>query len=164
MITMRFLILIIVGIFSFHFLNAQVDFPGVPENPEESLNAHDADTTFILDNLNINQDSRLENMLKWHIKNNRKRDGISGYRVEIFFSSSFNARELAFERKKEFLSKYGDHNVHIKYTAPNFRVRVGDFRTRNEALKLHRQIREDYPVAFIVPDIIEFPVLKPKET
>jgi len=157
---MRFLFLIFAWVFSFQLLNAQVVFPGVPENPDD---AFPVDSLNILENLNINQDPRLENMLKWHIGNNMKRDGISGYRVEIYFSSALNAREQAFKKKKEFLSEYGDYNVHIKYTAPNFRVRVGDFRTKNEALKLHKQVQKDYPGAFIVPDIIDFPLLKPED-
>lgn len=160
---MRLLLLIIAGIFSFQILNAQVVFPGVPENQDIISGESERDTVYLLDHLNVNQDSRLDDMLKWHIENNRNRDGISGYRVEIYFSSSFNAREQAFQKKKEFLSKYGDYNVHVKYTAPNFRVRVGDFRTKNEALKLHKRIQKDYPGAFIVPDIIQFPLLKPEE-
>src|SRR5690554_4039319 len=159
---MRFLFLIFVWLFVIHGLHAQVVFPGVQEKPEESTHQSLPDTSFILDELNIIQDPGLEDMLKWHIHNNKKRDGIEGYRIEIFFSSSFNAREQAFERKKEFLSKFGDYNVHVLYTAPNFRVRVGDFRTKNEALKLHNRIQKDYPGAFIVPDIIAFPQLKPK--
>ncbi len=160
MIIMRFLILIFAGLFSCQLLNAQVVFPGTPENPDEVF---PVDSLNILENLNVNQDPRLENMLKWHIGNNMKRDGISGFRVEIFFSAASSAREQAFQKKKEFLSKYGDYNVHIKYTAPTFRVRVGDFRTKNEALKLYKHIQKDYPGAFIVPDIIDFPLLKPEE-
>ena len=63
-------------------------------------------------------------------------------------------------KKVEFLSKFPDYNVHIKYDAPNFKVRIGDFRTKNEALKLQKQIEGDYPMAFIVPDKIKFPLLK----
>jgi hypothetical protein len=160
---MRFLFLVLTCLFSFQMLHAQVVFPGTPENPDEAYPGNEPDSLFILDELNVNQDSRLENILKWHIENNRKRDGISGFRVEIFFSSADNAKEQAFKKKKEFLSRYGDYNVHVKYTEPNFRVRVGDFRTKNEALKLHKQIQKDYPGAFIVPDIIDFPLLKPEE-
>jgi hypothetical protein len=160
---MRFLLLFFVGLFYFQALIAQVVFPGVPENPEEDLHLPESDSVFILDNLNVNQDSRLEYMLKWHIENNKKRDGISGYRVEIFNSSAFNAREQAFKKKKEFLSEFGNYNVHVKYASPIFRVRVGDFRTKNEALKLHKKIQAKYPGAFIVPDIIDFPVLKTEE-
>ncbi|MFW6257376.1 MAG: SPOR domain-containing protein [Prolixibacteraceae bacterium] len=118
------------------------------------------DTIPVLSRLQVEQDSRLGKMLDGHIKNNKKRDGIKGYRIEIFFSSAMNAKEKALEKKANFLSLYPEHNVHIKFAAPNFKVRVGDFRTKNEALKLQKKIKDDYPGAFIVPDIIEFPLLK----
>ncbi|MEE4286122.1 MAG: SPOR domain-containing protein [Mariniphaga sp.] len=156
---MRVLFLILSGLFFSHILAAQVTFPGVPEDITADSLQTDSISLQILDELNINQDPRLEKMLKWHVENNRKRDGMEGFRVEIFFSSALNAKEQALKRKKDFLSKYPEYNVHVKFTAPNFRVRVGDFRTKNEALKLHKKIQADYPGAFIVPDIIDFPVL-----
>ncbi|SHF72957.1 Sporulation related domain-containing protein [Mariniphaga anaerophila] len=157
---MRLPFLIILGLLFSQLLAAQVTFPAAPEiNAVDSLPADSVSLQFI-DDLNINQDSRLERIVKLHVENNRKRDGIKGYRVEIFFSSALSAKEQSLKTKKEFLSKYPDYNVHVKYTAPNFRVRVGDFRTKNEALKLLKQIQIDYPGAFIVPDIIDFPLLK----
>ena len=114
----------------------------------------------ILHNLQINQDPRLDKMLKWHIVKNEKMNGIEGFRVEIFFSSAMDALEQAKNKKVQFLSEYPDYAVNIKYDAPNFKVRVGDFRTKNEALKLHKKIEKNYPMAFIVPDKINFPLLK----
>lgn len=159
---MRALFLILSGLFICQVVAAQVTFPVAPQNnAKDSLPAGSESISLqILDELTINQDSRLKKMLKWHVENNRKRDGMDGYRVEIFFSSALNAKDQALKKKKEFLSKYPDYNVHVKFTAPNFRVRVGDFRTKNEALKLYKQIQKDYPGAFIVPDIIDFPLLK----
>ncbi len=121
-----------------------------------------SDSISILNRLHTEQDPRLDKMLDWHIENNKKRDGMSGYRVEIYFSSEMNAKEKALRKKVEFLSLYPEYNVHIKFVAPNFKVRVGDFRTKNEALKLQKKIQKDYPGAFIVPDIINFPLLKPE--
>lgn len=106
------------------------------------------------------RDSRLDKMVKWQIEKNKKSNGIDGFRVEIFFSAELDAKEQALNKKVEFLSQYPDYAVHIKYDAPNFRVRVGDFRTKNEALKLYKEIEKNYPVAFIVADKIEFPLLK----
>jgi len=147
----RFLLSVICLIFS-QFIFAQVTFPGdsitEPVRPE------------IITKLNIDEDPRLEKMLNWHIQQNTKIDGIEGYRVEIFFSSDYDAYEKAKKKKVEFLSLYPENTVHIKYDAPNFRVRVGDFRTKNEALKLHTEIKRNYPVAFIVADIIDFPLMK----
>ncbi len=99
-------------------------------------------------------------MLSWHIANNRTNNSIDGYRVEIFFSSDIDAKQKALKKKIEFLSIYPDNTVHVIYTSPNFRVRVGDFRTKNEALKLYREIKATYPVAFIVTDKIDFPSMK----
>jgi hypothetical protein len=99
-------------------------------------------------------------MLKWHIENNKINNKIDGFRVEIFFSSDLDAKDKALMKKKEFLSVYPDNIVHVKYVSPNFRVRVGDFRTKNEALKLLREIKGTYTVAFIVTDKIDFPLMK----
>lgn len=114
----------------------------------------------ILTRLNVEQDARLDKMLNWHIQQNTKINGIEGFRVEIFFSSEADAFDMAKKKKIEFLSLYPENPVHIKYDAPNFRVRVGDFRTKNEALKLYQDIKKNYPVAFIVADNIDFPLMK----
>lgn len=133
-------------------LFAQVTFPN--QNREVSNRPE------IVKNLNINQDPRLDKMLNWHIENNKINNKIDGFRVEIFFSSDFDAKDKALRKKKEFLAVYPDNIVHVKYVSPNFRVRVGDFRTKNEALKLLREIKGTYPVAFIVTDKIDFPLMK----
>jgi len=148
----RFLLFVLSGLASYILL-AQVTFPN--QTREESIRPE------VVRNLNINKDPRLEKMLNWHIENNKIKNKIDGFRVEIFFSSDFDAKDKALKKKKEFLSVYPDNNVHIKYISPNFRVRVGDFRTKNEALKLYREIKNNYPVAFIVTDEIDFPLMKP---
>lgn len=113
----------------------------------------------VLQKLNIEQDSRLKQLVETHVRNNEKLKGISGYRVEIFFSSSMNALEKAQQAKTEFLRENSDNKVYISYNSPDFKVRVGNFRTKSEALKLMKKIQGQFPKAFIVPDIIEFPSL-----
>jgi hypothetical protein len=112
----------------------------------------------IISKLHPEQDSRLTELVKWQIENNRKKSGIDGWRVEIFSSSS-DAYEKAKKVKQEFLSSFPELEVHIRFIAPDFKVRVGDFRTRNEALKLRKQIQDRYPESFEVKDIIKFPEL-----
>jgi hypothetical protein len=115
----------------------------------------------IIKNIKIQQDPLLSEMLEWHVSNNKKDKQIEGFRVEIFFSSDADAKEKALKKKVEFLKVYPENTVHIKYVAPNFRVRVGDFRTKNEALKLFKEIKSTYPLSFIVTDNIDFPLMKP---
>ncbi|MBN1819124.1 MAG: SPOR domain-containing protein [Prolixibacteraceae bacterium] len=117
----------------------------------------------IISKLHLQQDARLTDMVKWQIENNESKNGIDGWRVNIFTSSQNDAYEKAREVKKRFLSKYPDIPVHLLFNAPDFIVRVGDFRTRNEALKLRKEIQRMYPKAFEVWGKINFPEIEEKK-
>lgn len=82
---------------------------------------------------------------------------MEGYRVQIFFGSRADAQK----KRGEFLKEYPDVPVYISYLAPNFRLRVGDFRTKMECEKLKKEIQKDYPGCYIVKDEIQLPVLRP---
>ncbi|MGE4585847.1 MAG: SPOR domain-containing protein [Mangrovibacterium sp.] len=110
------------------------------------------------------QNARIDSLLQNHIRQNKRMEGTEGYRLEIFFSSGSRSREEALQRKTEFLRKFPDETAYMLFLTPNFKVRVGDCRTRSEALKLKERIRKDYPNAFIVPDIIQFPELYTDKT
>ena len=99
---MRALFLVFAGLLFSHLLTAQVTFPSWPENQEQDSLQTEEISIPILDNLDINQDPRLEKMLRWHVENNKKRDGMEGFRVEIFFSSALNAKDQALNKKKNF--------------------------------------------------------------
>ncbi len=146
---MRFLFIGIIILLSFG-LSAQ-------EQSYDLLNS--SESPEILKKLNVQQDARVDSLLKNHIEMNQRKNGTDGYRLEIFFESGTMARELAMETKTDFLRKYPDVNAYISFLSPNFKVRVGDFRTKNEAIKLKNTIRRDYPNAFVVKDIIQFPEL-----
>jgi len=113
----------------------------------------------ILRNLDIRQDSRIDSLLQNHIEQNQRKDGTDGFRVEIFFSSGSKSREEALKKKTEFLKNFPEETAYMSFQSPNFKVRVGDCRTKNEALKLKEKISQGYPNAFIVPDVIQFPKL-----
>ena len=150
---MRKFFLLISGLFFCQMLLAQVTLPDTLQSKN--------DTLAILQKIHVNQDSRLGKMLNWDVENNKERNGIQGYRVEVFFSSQMDAYEKAKEVKATFLSKFPEYPVYIVFVAPNFRVRVGDFRTKSEAWKLYKKIEDLYPAAFVVRGKINFPVLKP---
>lgn len=159
---MRTLFLFITGLFFIQLTQAQSEFPGeIPVNPV--MTEADSVSIPVLEDLNVDQDPQVKKMLQWHIQDNQKMDGMEGFRIEIFSSSALNSKERALNKKVEFLSKYPDTNVHVKFSAPVFKVRVGDFRTKKDALGTYKKIQKDYPGAFIVPDIINFPALKTKK-
>ncbi len=80
---------------------------------------------------------------------------VSGYRVQIFLGD----RTTAEATKRAFLQRNPDVPAYLSWLAPNFRLRVGDLRTRLQAERLLRDVREAYPGSYIVPDEIEMPRL-----
>ena len=84
---------------------------------------------------------------------------MSGYRVRIFFDNKQTARVESEETLKKFERLYHDVVAYRTYANPYFKVTVGDFRTRSEAVKLLERIRHDFPSAFVVKENISFPVV-----
>ncbi|TVR73585.1 MAG: SPOR domain-containing protein [Marinilabiliales bacterium] len=107
----------------------------------------------------LNQDERIDELVSRHIRINSEIQGMQGYRIRIFSQSGRGARQNATTARAEFFNKYSDVETYLDYDPPNFRVYVGDFRTRSEALKLQRKIRQDYPYSFIVSSRINLPPL-----
>ena len=109
--------------------------------------------------LPVRQDPRITDLLIRHNQINQKRNGTEGYRLEIFFSSESKARERAERVRNEFNLVFPDIASYMLFQTPNFKVRIGDFRNKSEALKIKAHIASKYPNAFIVKDNIRFPEL-----
>lgn len=105
----------------------------------------------------INQTSELETAMRRHIAENRNRT-ISGYRVRIFFDNRQTARVESEDALKNFMRLYHDIPAYRTYANPYFKVTVGDFRTRSEAVRLLERIKSEFPSAFIVKENVCYPV------
>lgn len=81
---------------------------------------------------------------------------IDGFRVLIFFDMS---KTVAEQQKAYFLSMYNQHKAYVDYLAPNYRVRVGNFRTELEAEKLKQELIALFPTSIVVADKIQLPSL-----
>jgi hypothetical protein len=119
--------------------------------------------------LAINQELPLDTLISRHILANKNlfkvnnHYGMEGCRIQIYASSNRNAREESNKARAEFMSKFPDIVSYPLYAEPGyFKVRVGDFRTRIEAFKLFQLISKEFPGAYIVPDVINFPDLNIK--
>lgn len=113
----------------------------------------------LLGKLKIRQDPRITDLLVRHTQINQRRRGTEGFRLEIFFSSDNKAREQAVRVRNEFNLVFPNVPSYLLFQTPNFKVRIGDFRNKSEALKTKAYIDSKYPNAFIVKDNIRFPDL-----
>jgi hypothetical protein len=125
---------------------------------EELVNS---ESTYGAGRVEIKQDIRVDSLLSRHISANARIDGINGYRIQIFRGSGRNAREQANEAKASFISEFPDMESYLIFDPPNyFKVRVGDYRTRHDAYPDFQRVKQKFPNAYPVSDIISYPDLK----
>lgn len=80
-----------------------------------------------------------------------KRVRTRGFRVQIYSGPN---RSEAVNVQNSFLRQYSDMGAYLTYEEPNYRVKVGDFRTRAEANAFMRKMRGQYNNVFVfVEDI-----------
>jgi hypothetical protein len=97
--------------------------------------------------------------LRLKIMENPDNKAIPGYRIQIFFDSGLNSSDRAKQARDEFQLIYPEVPAYVNWKAPNYRVRIGDFKTRLEAEKTLQLILIDYPNAWVIKDEINFPQL-----
>ncbi len=106
----------------------------------------------------VRQSQLINESMTTHIGSNATRT-LSGYRVRIFFDNRQTARKESENVLKKFHSIFPDVMAYRLYANPYFKVTVGDFRTRSEAMALLARIKGDFPSAFVVKENIEYPAV-----
>lgn len=106
----------------------------------------------------IYQSQEVAAALRKQVEANAKRS-VSGYRVRIFFDNKQTARIESEETLKNFESIYHGIKAYRTYANPYFKVTVGDFRTKSEAMELLSRIKSRFPSAFVVKENISYPVV-----
>jgi len=125
-------------------LKSRLDFIGHLELSNDSLGQ-----------ISIHQDFRVRELLKRDKEINSSNPGFTGYRIQIFSGRSFE-KEKAFALKAEFEELFPDVRAFVKYQAPDFRVMVGNFRTKLESIYLYQFIKGKYPHCYPVRTRILF--------
>ena len=112
--------------------------------------------------IHVYQDTNVHNLVQKKMEYARITQGVfAGYRIQISFGQD---RDEASKVMSSFIAKYHDMRAYFTYQQPYFKVNVGDFRTRLEAVKKLNRIRRDYPGAFVVMDKINPPAVKKHTT
>ncbi|MFP4448408.1 MAG: SPOR domain-containing protein [Bacteroidota bacterium] len=110
--------------------------------------------------IKFSQNDSINKLIRKHIAHNENKDGIRGYRIRIYSNLGTGAREESQEIRTEFYEKFPDIPIYREYDSPYFKIYVGDFRTKIEAIKSLKKIQKHFPSAFVVPDTINYPELK----
>lgn len=86
-----------------------------------------------------------------------KEDFIQGFRIQVVAAGN---RADINKVKSQFYSVFPDIKTFVIYQTPNFKLRVGNYRTKLEAYKVWLEIEKEFPGAFITPDELKLKELQ----
>jgi hypothetical protein len=80
---------------------------------------------------------------------------IYGFKILIFSQTGNGSKSNALAAKSNFLEIFSGVPVYLVYEEPYFKVKIGNFKTRKNALEFLRIIQDTYPNCFIVQDFFD---------
>lgn len=95
--------------------------------------------------IHIEQDASIPKLMALHSEMAQNNKFGERYKIQIFYGNNAEATKAL----QEFRKEHPDWPTTIEYQTPNYKVWVGDFRTRLEADRAFREIKEAYRSAFI---------------
>ena len=104
--------------------------------------------------IRVTGDIAVTRMVDKHVELNQRVKTIPGYRVQIASFSGTNSKTSAFTLRDRFMTDYPEVQAYVAFDEPNFKVKVGDFRTRLEAYAFLQQIKEVYKGSYVMKDNI----------
>lgn len=93
-------------------------------------------------------------MLKQIERNIGRNSNVMGYKIRIYFDNAQNARAVSEQIVDTFSYYYPDIPVYRTYVNPYFKVTVGNFRTKSDAMRFLEAIKPKYPTVFLVREPI----------
>jgi SPOR domain len=106
----------------------------------------------------IQVDPRVDSLIKKQIQINEvttrdSRRNIPGYRIQV---ANSNDRNQVFSIKTRIYQVYPELKPYLIYQPPNYKLRVGNFKTPEEADPYLQKLTKDFPSGvYLVHDIIE---------
>tara|TARA_B110000116_G_C16297583_1_gene342245 strand:- start:107 stop:517 length:411 start_codon:yes stop_codon:yes gene_type:complete len=116
------------------------------------------DTTLSeIEDVNSINKARIDALVRKYKTILRNTGGVEGWRIQVTFKAK---REDILPLQIKFSKLYPEIPAQITFDSPYYKLTVGNFRTRNEAIKIKHQINKVFPGAHPVPIIIDPNLLK----
>lgn len=116
-----------------------------------------------LGDVSVEENYKVRQAVSRQVEANKGPEGeVDGYRIRIYFDNKQKSREESQEVMARFKALHPGYNVYLKFNNPNFKVTVGDFRTKVDAQIALKEIIKAFPSAFIVKEKMRFPLVSDK--
>jgi hypothetical protein len=104
----------------------------------------------------VDQTPLVRQALQSYVLNNGEKP-ISGYRIRVFYDNGPQARDKSEAIEQLLKKQFPEVMVYRSFESPNYKVSIGDFRTKDEALRIYNALKGTYPTAFIIKESINYP-------
>ena len=104
----------------------------------------------------VNQSQAMRSAFDNYVSNNASKK-LTGYRIRVYFDNGQNARARSEAIARSVSNTYPGIGVYRTFESPNYKVSVGDFRTKDEALKVFHSLKASYPTALLLKETINYP-------
>ena len=105
--------------------------------------------------IKVSQSTTVQQALDNYIRTNGNKS-ISGYRIRVYYDNGPQARAKS-EMIERTLQQQLGVAVYRSFESPNYKVTVGDFRTKDEALRIYNALKGTYPTAYMIKETINYP-------
>ena len=106
----------------------------------------------------VTKDPRIDQLVRKQIAINEEttreaRRNVPGFRIQVINTRD---RNQAYEAKTKVYQQFPDWQPYLLYQAPYYKLRVGDFKTEEEAQAALQQLSKIFPSGlYVIRDIIE---------
>jgi hypothetical protein len=106
----------------------------------------------------VHVDPRVDSLIKKQIQINEattrdSRRNVAGYRIQV---ANSNDRNQVFAIKTRIYQVYPELKPYLIYQPPNYKLKVGNFKTAEEAEPYLQKLTQDFPSGvYLIHDIIE---------
>lgn len=99
----------------------------------------------------IETDSKIDKIIASKKQYNKNLKTIKGYKIQLFYGNEKNSYKI----KDEFKAIFPEIDTKIIFSSPQWKVQIGNFRTRLEADRQLVEIKKEYPSAIVIASEID---------
>ncbi|PWT72423.1 MAG: sporulation protein [Bacteroidetes bacterium] len=113
----------------------------------------------------VHKDPRIDLLIKKQIQINEEttrdsRRNVPGYRIQVINSSD---RNKVFAAKTKIYQDFPELKPYLIYQPPNYKLKVGNFKTPEEADPYLKELSKMFPSGvYVIHDVIEIKLEKPE--
>ena len=110
----------------------------------------------------VERDPRVDQLVKKQIEINEattreSRRYVQGFRIQVVNSPD---RSKVLAAKTKVYEQFPDWKAYLLYQSPNYKLRVGNFKTQDEAQDAMKQLAKFFPAGlYVIPDVIELKLI-----